>query len=74
MVIQYNVFVHDIVIEAIVMSKLEPQTLHLKFGDSRPHLTIILMFVHCFSSQAVWFGCDVGKHFERKLGALHLNM
>lgn len=28
----------------------------------------------CFSSQAVWFGCDVGKHFERKLGALHLNM
>lgn len=33
-----------------------------------------LMFVYCFSSQAVWFGCDVGKHFERKLGALHLNM
>lgn len=24
--------------------------------------------------QAVWFGCDVGKHFERKSGALHLDM
>lgn len=25
-------------------------------------------------NEAVWFGCDVGKHFERKLGALHLNI
>jgi len=24
--------------------------------------------------QAVWFGCDVGQHFERKRGALHLDM
>ncbi|CAH3151188.1 unnamed protein product, partial [Porites evermanni] len=24
--------------------------------------------------EAVWFGCDVGKHFERKLGALHLDV
>ena len=25
-------------------------------------------------SQAVWFGCDVGKHFEKKHGALDLDM
>ncbi|XP_068679039.1 bleomycin hydrolase-like [Montipora foliosa] len=25
-------------------------------------------------NEAVWFGCDVGKHFERKIGALHLNI
>ena len=28
----------------------------------------------CYCPQAVWFGCDVGKHFERKSGALHLDM
>jgi len=25
-------------------------------------------------NEAVWFGCDVGQHFERKRGALHLDI
>lgn len=25
-------------------------------------------------NEAVWFGCDVDKHFERKIGALHLDI
>jgi len=32
------------------------------------------LFPCCFELQAVWFGCDVGQHFERKRGALHLDM
>lgn len=32
------------------------------------------VFLCCFEFQAVWFGCDVGQHFERKRGALHLDM
>lgn len=41
--------------------------------------TFLLAFSHVVSLlfcqlQAVWFGCDVGQHFERKRGALHLDM
>lgn len=35
----------------------------------------LVTFTVChYFPQAVWFGCDVGKHFERKLGALHLDV
>lgn len=35
------------------------------------NLTFALLF---FSHQAVWFGCDVGKHFHGKLGINDMNV